>query len=176
MSDNLARYKTVSETYRKGLTDEQRILDWLTNCGDFQQVEKSSKEDDVINDIDAYVWKNGKRFTVSIKSQQRAVSTGNLCFELQVLDRDSLLWEPSWYHKDKALYVVLVGTSIYYLRPSKLHGFINSNGWSKVVTLNSTTKQSQRNMNHKHINAKLGIVSMQTLIDANVLQYKGELQ
>lgn len=125
----------------------------------------SAKSANIFFDIDCYL----DGHAISIKTQHTCSKTGNLAFELEVFDTKMGIWKPSWFFNGRAdYYAVLVGRDLYLIHKPNLVEYVQVYGWDKVVTLSNHTKEKQRAGNHRHANAKLGLVKLKKLLDRRV--------
>lgn len=156
------------QNYNKGLEKESRIRAFLDRIG-FRTLD-STKKQNILEDIDCLLGS----ITVSIKAQDTAAKTGNLCFELEVLNRKTREWEKSWYHNGSATdYVIAVKKKVFHIKKKLLQEFVNLNGWDRVTQLKHKTAKSQAG--HLHMNAKIGLVKLQKLIDEGIAVSMGEM-
>jgi hypothetical protein len=152
-----------SKSYNAGLKTEAAVLNFLTvHCAP-STVVKSSYEDDVIRDIDAYLG----GMSISVKADHKALKTGNICLELEV-SKGGKHWERSHFYKPKDFYVFAVGRTIYLIGYDALKRYVSDNGWYIKTQLSRKVIASQIAMGHKHVNAKLGLLRIKDLVEANV--------
>jgi hypothetical protein len=150
-------------TYEQGLRQEARVIDALQK--NFKTVRKSSPREDKFLDID--VWVDG--LPLSIKSQPACLRTGNLAFELKVLDAVSGKLEPSWYYKGKARgYLFLVGEELFVINKDRLDSFVRKFGWDKIKTLSPKVREEQKLLGHRHLDSECGLLNLETLIRLRV--------
>ena len=141
-----------SKAYQDGIAVEQRIIYLLG-------LTPSSQDDNIKKDIDAY----DKTGSYSIKCQHTALRTGNLAFELEV-EYQSGAKSPSWFYTGLAdYYLILVGNVLYKMSRPDFCFYIKDTGWDRVTQLNFRTRQSQKEIGHRHVNATLGLVSLDRL-------------
>lgn len=157
----------------RGFEVESAVINWLSTTN---EVKPETTKENVKDDIDCYI--NG--VSVSIKNQERAAKTGNLCFELYVFNRfyrrhgrnfDVVgRWEPSTWYKPKDVYLVVVSNTVYWIDCGVLTDFVMSNGWFKKTELHPATIKRQWSQGHAHTNAKLGLLRVEALVEANVAE------
>ena len=139
--------------YQYGIKIEKKVIDFLG-------LTPSSKEDNINLDIDAW---DSDEFSYSIKCQHTALKTGNLAFELATTDKTGKS-KPSWFKTGRAdTYLIVVGNALYAIDRNVLSEYVREYGWDRVVGLTLKTQQSQRDIGHSHVDAKLGIISIKQL-------------
>jgi hypothetical protein len=139
----------TSPAYQDGIDVEHRIIYLLG-------LSFSSKEENITKDIDAH----DKKGSYSIKCQHTALRTGNLAFELEV-EYQSGAKSPSWFYTGLAdYYLILVGSTLYEMSRPDFCFYIQDTGWDRTTQLNFKTRQSQKEIGHRHVNATLGLVSL----------------
>ncbi len=104
----------------KGLKAEDELIEHF-------KLTPSTQHDNIHNDIDA--WKGRK--SISIKSQQLAEKTGNLSFELKLINHKNPLDQmKSWFYTSQAdEYWIIVGKTVYVFDAQVLKAFILENMW-----------------------------------------------
>ncbi len=162
--------------YEKGLADETKVIGFLRNQG--YQVERSTHEENVKQDIDC--WVNGK--PTSIKSQHKGVSFRNIGFELAnqlttkadcavtsnllasglttLLDVGTLIstgsWESSWWDNGTATnYLFYQGSTLRLYTKESLKRFIAANGFLRIRALTEDTA-SYLGGRYRHCNSICG--------------------
>jgi hypothetical protein len=150
-------------TYQQGLNDEQKVIQFLVEKG--YEIRNSTREENIQQDIDVYV--NG--VPVSIKCQHTASRTGNLCFELETIDREGIR-KDSWFRTGKAdSYIILVNDSVYRIEKNSLQEYIDSNGFDRFAGLTNSTQKLQKDIGHRHLDVRVGLLNAQKLWDAGLL-------
>jgi len=128
----------------------------------------STKEENIKSDIDAWTQKGT---SVSIKSIARATfeRRGNLAFELRVEHRERG-WEKSWWYTGAATKYVfhIEGGRLYVVDKKQLRLWVAAHGWERVTSHRPETRAKQLAMGHAHLNAEVGLVRLQTLLDSGV--------
>lgn len=158
-------------TYQQGLNDEAVVLNYLTTELGTSKVRKSSKKEDIEQDIDAHV----AGVSVSIKCQHTATRTGNLCFELSTFDSEGRE-EKSWYYNGLAdCYIILVEDTLYQIWKQDLVNHVKANDWDRIVGLSGRVKQLQRDIGHRHHNVSVGLLKLSTLIRLEIAKQIGSL-
>jgi hypothetical protein len=154
-----------SKAYQDGIDVERRIIFLLG-------LTPSSQDDNIKKDIDAY----DKKGSYSIKCQHTALRTGNLAFELEV-EYQSGAKSPSWFYTGLAdYYLILVGNVLCKMsRPDFCFYIKDTGGWDRVTQLNFKTRQSQKEIGHRHVNATLGLVSLERLERDGILEIQTTL-
>lgn len=143
-----------SPEYQYGIEVEKKVIAFL-------KLRPSSPRDNVYLDIDA--WDEQWYKSYSIKCQHTALKTGNLAFELSTKKSDGLCNE-SWYYTGRADdYVFVVGFGLYLIDRRHLREYIREYDWDRITSLSLKTQQSQRNIGHSHVNASLGLISIERL-------------
>jgi hypothetical protein len=146
--------------YQSGIEVEKRIIFLLG-------LVPSSQQDNIKNDIDAR-WEHDN-LSLSIKCQHKALETGNLAFELETEDSRGNK-TPSWFYTGRAQeYLIVVGSTLYRIDRNKLSQYIEYTGWDRVVGLTMKTQESQRNIGHSHVNARIGLISIKRLKKAGLV-------
>ena len=175
-----------------GLEDEAKVIKHLQ--ASFFRLKPSSKNDNILFDRDCWVMVNGitPYKPVSIKSQQACLKTGNLCFQTYVAIKEIdpklgyydtdlelfLQWEKSdWFMGRVDFYAILVGSTVYWINKLELIDFLReNNGWDKIRQLHKNTKLNQLSRGHKHLDARVGLISLQKLLTNNIAQNLGVLR
>lgn len=128
----------------------------------------SSKDENIRLDIDAWT---PKGTSVSIKSIGRRTfeRRGNLAFELRVEHRERG-WEKSWWYTGKANKYVfhIEGHGLYAVDKLRLQEWVAEHGWERVTSHRPETRAKQLALGHVHLNAEVGLVRLQTLLDSGV--------
>lgn len=123
----------------------------------------SSTRDNIDKDIDAYTQKGT---SISIKSIGATTfqRTGNLAFELEVFD-EVMGWEDAWYRRGQAKKYVfdIAGRGVYVIDVAELHKYVEQYGWDRIAQLRPSTREGQRDMGHRHTNARVGLVALSAL-------------
>lgn len=149
-------------TYDKGLVDEAKVITHLKVMGIPTTV--STVYENIVQDIDCWVTLPEGRKSVSIKTQDAGLTTGNLVFELEVFDSVSGQWEPSWWTTGQSDYILFkVGPTLYLMSKATQVPF------DKYRSLSPRTRESQVIFGHRHTDARLGICSIQKLLDLGLL-------
>ena len=153
-----------SKSYNAGLKTEAAVLNFLAvHCAP-STVVKSKPNEDIKNDIDAYLGDA----SVSVKTDHYAVKSGNLCFQLEAFNRYKNQWEQSDFYKPKDFYIFVVGKVMYLIGYDALKLYVSDNGWYSERQLSQKVVASQKKMGHAHINAKLGLLKIKDLVEASV--------
>jgi hypothetical protein len=154
----------TSPAYQDGIAVERRIIYLLG-------LTPSSQDDNIKKDIDAH----DKKSSYSIKCQHTALKTGNLAFELEV-EYQSGAKSPSWFQTGLAdYYLILVGNVLYKMSRPDFCFYIRDTGWDRTTQLNFRTRQSQKEIGHRHVNATLGLVSLERLERDGILEIQTTL-
>ena len=167
--------KTPKQEWNEGLSQEKRVINWLESRG--LTVQPSAKEDNVYNDID--VWVNHKATSIKSPKPESVNRYRRIPLELQTQYSDGT-WLYSWFKYGKAeVYVFLIGNSLYTAWASVLKRFYERNKQCNMVvkhrTLAKKTKQKQKQLGHAHVDALTANVSLDLLLQSQVLTYKAEL-
>jgi len=150
-------------TYQQGLNDEAKVIEMLKKS--FNQVRKSSKQEDIEYDIDVWIGD----VAISIKAQHACLRTGNLGFELEVQNRQSGEWQKSWFHNGKAKgYIVMVGETLYMVNKQSLLSYVNKRGWDSVRNLTPQVKQMQEDINHRDADVKFGLLKLDDMLNYGI--------
>ncbi|MEK6882023.1 MAG: hypothetical protein AABY22_20560, partial [Nanoarchaeota archaeon] len=88
---------TAKQARERGLSEEQKIKQWLIKEYPNGKFRDSSKDEDINQDIDLW-WED---IPISIKVQEEAIISGNLSFELEKMNRHGY-WQDSWFNLGKA--------------------------------------------------------------------------
>ena len=150
-----------SKSYNAGLKTEAAVLNFLAAHWVPSTVVKSKPNEDIKNDIDAYI--NG--YSISVKADHYAAKSGNLCFQLEAFNKYKNQWEQSDFYKPKDFYIFVVGKAMYLIGYKALKRYVSDNGWYSEKQLSQKVVASQKKMGHAHINAKLGLVRIKDLIE-----------
>ncbi len=128
----------------------------------------STKEENIKFDIDAWTPRDT---SVSIKSIARSTfeRRGNLAFELRVEHRERG-WEKSWWSTGRATKYVfhIEGHGLYVVDKKQLRLRLATHGWERVTSHRPETRAKQLALGHAHLNAEVGLVRLQTLLDSGV--------
>ena len=167
--------KTPKQEWDEGLNQEARVFQWLESRG--LTVQPSTKEENVYNDID--VWVNKKPTSIKSPRSESVNRYRRIPLELQTQYSDGT-WLDSWFKYGKAeVYVFLIGSSLYTAWASTLKNFYEKNKRDNMVvkhrTLSRKTKQKQQQLGHAHVDALTANVSLDLLLQCQVLTYKAEL-
>jgi enolase len=132
----------------------------------------SSQYDNIHNDIDAW---EGKK-SISIKSQQLAEKTGNLSFELKLINhRDPLDQRESWFYTSKAdEYWIIVGKTVYVFDAQVLKAFILENDWMfrKTKLTNQALIDENIKAGRKYCQSESILVSLSGLESKGLVEEK----
>ena len=167
--------KTPKQEWNEGLNQETRVINWLESRG--LTVQPSTKEQNVYNDID--VWVNNKPTSIKSPRPESVYRYRRIPLELKTQYSDGS-WLDSWFRYGKAeVYVFLIGSSLYTAWASVLKRFYERNKQCNMVvkhrTLAKKTKQKQKQLGHAHVDAFTANVSLDLLLQSQVLTYKAEL-
>ncbi len=128
----------------------------------------SSKEENIKLDVDAWT---PRGTSVSIKAIARSTfeRRGNLAFELRVEHRERG-WEKSWWYTGAATKYVfhIEDKGIYVVDKAQLRMWVETHGWERVTSHRPETRAKQLSLGHVHLNAEVGLVRLQTLLDSGV--------
>lgn len=151
---NLYQYNQIRGLLTEGLVHLLLSQDHI--------IEQASEEDNISRDIDLYA----DGVSVSIKTQHKALETGNFSFELeqklgrQHREQPAGTWvKHQGYHRSQAeLYAIVVGAKLYILNSFALHKYVRKHGWDRVVELSEGVKESQEGK--LYVNARNGLISI----------------
>jgi hypothetical protein len=165
----------TSIAYTTGIKTEERLIDFLRLNG--YQIEKSSRRSNCELDIDCY-WFNSPNLVntpVSIKTQHTCLGTGNLAFELELTNRDGSK-EDGWFRSgDASLYWIVVGNQLYAAWKRDISKYVLRHGWKRETHLSAKTVASQLRIGHKHVDAVVGLLPLNSLLNAKVLEWVCEV-
>lgn len=154
-----------SPKYQYGIEVEKKVIDFL-------KLRPSSPRDNVYLDLDAW---DEYEFSYSIKCQHTALKTGNLAFELSTKKVDGSCTK-SWYYTGKAdSYLIVVGHNLYLINRKLFQGYIKGFGWDGIKELSLKTQQSQKDIGHSHVNASLGLISLERLKQEGLIRAEWSL-
>jgi hypothetical protein len=167
--------KTPKQEWNEGLSQESRVFRWLESRS--LTVQPSTKEQNVYHDIDA--WVNNKATSIKSPRVESVTRYRRIPLELQTQYSDGS-WLDSWFRYGKSeVYVFLIGSSLYTAWAAVLKRFYERNKRCNMVvrhrTLSRETKQKQQELAHKHVDALTANVSLDLLLQSQVLTYKAEL-
>ena len=130
---------TFSSTYRNGLAEEKRVIEFLKTK--FADVQPSTKQQNMIEDIDCFV----DGVSVSVKAEHDGLRYGNVYFELENQITATQQWElDGWYYTGKAeKYVIIQGQEIRLYDKKAIKDHVEANGWLRVLPLSWKRKASQ---------------------------------
>lgn len=190
---NLTKFYATNSRAQAGLRDEKYVINWLIEMG--WTVTPSSRYENQKQDVDCFV----DGVPVSIKTQHKALETGNLCFELATLTRGTTRegtqilklqtgtrkvlyrvpkgeWKDSWLLTGEAThYVFYVGDTLYQIKKEQLIEYIDIYGFKRYTQLSPAIKAD--NVGHGHEDAVSGLISLVHLVSkgvAHVLSNKSE--
>ncbi len=144
--------------YQGGIKAEQKVINAI-------KATKSTKHQDIYEDIDYTI---GSK-TYSLKTQNTALRTGNIAFELTTEQSNGVV-EKSWYYNGKAEYYhFLIGTELYEVSTSDIKDYVFMSGFDCEKSLSNSTKKSQQDIGHRHINSVCGLIKATKLMKAGIL-------
>ena len=163
--------KRNNAAYARGHVAEQSVIARLEALG--WQLEASTSHENIHDDVDTWRVMPGQkvRLGISIKSvsERSFAISGSLMFELEVLDRATQEWSPSWYANGKAqAYIFDVAGTLYYISKAKLVTYVTRNGFDRLVQNTERVKAAQAASGHRHEDAKGGLIKLSRLIKAGV--------
>jgi len=158
--------KEFKQVYNAGVQSEQEIIEAMVQAG--FPARASNRRENIDLDIDCWLGE----LSISIKTSHATLKSGNLCFELECLQASDGKWLPSWFYRGKAaMYVIRVGDALYMINKADLLGYVAECGWDKVVTNTSKVKNTQ--VCYRFSDARVGLVSLQTLLNDGIAQKLG---
>lgn len=126
----------------------------------FPEFKLVSDLDKQYQDIDA-ITENG--ITVSIKSQETSMRTGNFSFEVTLLDTRTQQKRPGNFHECKAdYYAIWSGTNWYLFRTSDIHFYVINYG-KKKTWLNEYRAEDNRKQGRKYDQAESILIKVSEL-------------
>ncbi len=153
--------------HSKGIESEEMVI---LKYGLFP----SDYYDNVKKDIDAWQIDMGAKTSISIKTQHKALETGNLSFETTLINhRDPSDTMPSWFIKGEAdEYWIVVGDKIYVFDKQVLTTFVFENSWMFRTTKLTDERLIQENIEsgRKYCQASSILVPLQGLIDKKLVE------
>lgn len=175
--------------YRKGISEEASIKEYLRNTG--RLVTESTKEENMFQDIDCFV--NGR--SVSIKTMHAGAKYGNIGMELmslltvhqdcqassdilanKVLTMESCRslyntgnWELGWYPNGKAEdYYILIGEVLRIYRKEDIQAHLANNKFLRICGLKKETKANQGGK-YRYCNTISGYLNYNSVIHSKEL-------
>lgn len=160
------------EVWARGIESEVEVIEYLAQH--YDSCVASNRMSNIKDDIDCWVTHGGTTVGVSIKTEHRALETGNFSFELRAYDRRRGGWIPSWYHDTKAdKFVIRVGSTLYLIDVEELHFFVMMHGWDAVRELTGYAKYCQSKSNRT--NSQNGLLSIKRCLDYRLATVLGEI-
>lgn len=162
----------MEAAYQAGLDSEGEVLEWLVDAGCSTLLTPSAIDQN--QDIDCYTQFTQSTPVVpcSIKTQNKAAETGNICLELFV--KKPTGWSPSWWLTGKAdVYLIRVDDELWYAEKGLIAWYITRYGFSGLPLLSKNARLTQEH--HYHTNAKVGLLPMKKLVESGVLYYIGNI-
>jgi hypothetical protein len=158
---------TAGEARYSGLRAESETKAWLRRTFPNEQFREPTRAEDEQQDID--IWRN--EIPYSIKTQAKALETGNLSFELRKMDRNGQ-WHDSWFYKGKAAYyLVRFGRRVGVIYKDALIRHIAGYGWDRTIRNSPGIVQRERESRSPFIDAESGLVSLRNLEAAGLIEY-----
>lgn len=148
--------------YEKGIKSEKEIIKKFN-------LTPSSKSDNITRDIDAW---NGDT-AISIKTQHTALKTGNVCFEIELInheDPEDVM--PSWFYTGESdEYWVVVGDSVYVFDTDRLKEFVHNTMWMHKTTMLTNPDLIEENIlsGRKYCQSKSVLVKLEGLINSDLV-------
>lgn len=147
-----------------GMFHEFMVYLWLKYQRGYT-VQRSTRRQDIKQGIDFILPK--QNISLSFKTQLDARET--FIFELEVYSRLHRDWLPSWYYHTVAdYYVVMKNYRLYAINRRKLIKHVERCGWDFCRELSNDTRAKQVASGHDHINAKLGLIHVRTLVSRGI--------
>lgn len=142
---------------KRGLVRERQLIEafgWIP----------SSTHENIALDIDAHT-KKGTSLSIKSLSAYTFSRSYSLAFELDVYDEGRDLWEPSWYYRGEAKKYIfdIENRGVYVVDKAELAQYVEQYGWDRETRLTARTAEGQRDMGHRHTQAKIGLVRLENL-------------
>jgi hypothetical protein len=183
----------ATRTARAGLKAEDNVRDYLRSIGHITT--DSTMYENMLLDIDCRHAVTGHG--ISIKVQNKGVHTGRLCFETKRFNMARLFsdhsveyntadpmysmvergvfpvsyryWEPSWYELGKAdWYVIGVGETLYKMKVSKLHEYVDTVGWQDYK-LTCSPEVKLQHYGRRYTDYQVGLLYITELLHNKVM-------
>lgn len=150
------------QLYAFGKQQENKVRDYLEQTYRVKTKDATVHED---RDLDIDCWLGNT--PISIKSQSKALETGNFNFELEMHNKQRDEWVPAWYHTGQAkYYVIVVGDRFYQVSKERLADYVEAHGWDRECELSPEIAATQ---SHKpHDNYRNGLLSIRTALKHNI--------
>jgi hypothetical protein len=126
---------------------------------------KSTDEQNFYEDIDYTI---GDK-TYSLKTQNTALRTGNIAFELTSEQGNGVVHK-SWYYNGRAEYYhFLIGSELYEASTSDIKDYVFMRGFDCEKSLGFSARQSQLAIGHNHVNSVCGLINATKLMKEGIL-------
>ena len=147
----------METTHSTGLSVEHALIEYC----DWKE---SSKEDNIHRDIDA--WTRDDE-SVSIKYQPTCLKTGNVAFEVQLIDPKNNESIPSWFHTGEAeIYAFVIGYTLYEFNKKELRDTIIERNKDKKYRKTKLTSRARidSNVGRKYSQSMCILVPLKSIL------------
>ena len=160
--------------YARGIRREAVVIAALRERG--WEVREATRQENMKEDIDAIRTMRLPQGVVELPISIKSVSphtfrkSGSILFEIEVLDRYSMRWYPSWFLSGKArAYIVDVGEEhLYYISKPKLEQYVKAHGWQRTTQNTPDTVTKQYVSGHSHLDAYSGLLKLSTMVKEGI--------
>lgn len=157
-----ARHVHSNQVYRLSIEREHEFVQWLGKTLPNHEVAFSTARQNIEQDIDVII---DRTRTISFKHCAKCLKTGNLAFEIEAYSRKSIRWVDGWWRAGRAEYYVFEVASDYWLIDCiDIHNYVRDNGFDAIKTLGRERSEANKAMGHDHLDAKSGLLKLETLI------------
>ena len=158
---------TGLEARRAGLSSERDTRAWLRRTFPGDRFKDPTREEDEQWDID--VWWNDVPY--SIKTQGKALETGNLSFELRKMDRNGQ-WQDSWFYRGQAkVYIVRFGKRVGIIHKDAFVRFIQAHGFERTTRNSEAIVRREMASGNPFVNAESGLIGIKRLEAEELITY-----
>jgi hypothetical protein len=169
MTSTHERLNRTDAEYARGTRREQVVLRKLKALG--WDIEPSTREQNILHDVDAVRRCNDMTLNISIKSMSYKTyqKSKSILFEIDVLLKDTMTWVPSWFQTGKAdCYVVDIEQfGLLFISKPGLVEYVNTHGWNRTTQNSPDVVRKQYVSGHPHLDAYSGLLRISDMLRAD---------